>query len=92
MTLPRAYPERASGSGGGGTVTAESIGLGNVDNTSDVNKPISTAQQDALDLKVDTDPTAATGASAVNNIIIMSQANYDAISLKDPFTLYIIND
>lgn len=31
------------------------IGLGNVDNTSDINKPISTATQTALDLKVDTE-------------------------------------
>lgn len=30
------------------------IGLGNVDNTSDVNKPISTATQTALDLKAST--------------------------------------
>lgn len=30
-------------------VTAEQIGLGNVDNTSDVDKPISTATQEALD-------------------------------------------
>ncbi len=34
---------------GGGTKT--DIGLGNVDNTSDLNKPISTATQTALDLK-----------------------------------------
>jgi hypothetical protein len=31
--------------------TAASIGLGNVDNTSDADKPVSTAQQAALDLK-----------------------------------------
>ena len=30
-------------------VTAEQVGLGNVDNTSDINKPVSTAQQEALD-------------------------------------------
>lgn len=30
------------------------VGLGNVDNTSDVNKPVSTAQQTALNLKFDT--------------------------------------
>ena len=30
------------------------VGLGNVDNTSDLNKPVSTATQDALDLKLDT--------------------------------------
>ena len=34
-------------------VTKNQIGLGNVDNTSDLNKPVSTAQQTALDKKVD---------------------------------------
>lgn len=34
-------------------VTATQVGLGNADNTSDINKPVSTAQQTALDLKVD---------------------------------------
>lgn len=33
------------------SVTKTQVGLGNVDNTSDVNKPVSTAQQAALDLK-----------------------------------------
>lgn len=35
------------------TVTKAQVGLGNVDNTSDANKPISTAQQTALNGKVD---------------------------------------
>jgi hypothetical protein len=35
------------------TITTTDIGLGNVDNTSDVNKPVSTAQQTALNLKED---------------------------------------
>ncbi len=35
------------------SVTASQVGLGNVDNTSDVNKPISTATQAALDDKAD---------------------------------------
>ncbi len=34
-------------------VTKAQVGLGNVDNTSDINKPISTATQAALDLKYD---------------------------------------
>lgn len=34
-------------------VTKSQVGLGNVDNTSDANKPVSTAQKAALDLKVD---------------------------------------
>lgn len=38
------------------------VGLGNVDNTSDVNKPISTATQTALDLKVD-ENASITGAT-----------------------------
>ena len=32
-------------------ITKSDVGLGNVDNTSDANKPVSTAQQTALDLK-----------------------------------------
>jgi len=35
------------------SVTAAQVGLGNVDNTSDADKPVSTAQQTALDLKAD---------------------------------------
>jgi hypothetical protein len=35
------------------SVTKTQVGLGNVDNTSDVNKPVSTATQTALDGKVD---------------------------------------
>lgn len=36
-----------------GGITKTMVGLGNVDNTSDVNKPVSTATQTALDLKLD---------------------------------------
>lgn len=43
------------------------VGLGNVDNTSDVNKPVSTAQQTALDGKqpIDADLTAIAGLASV---------------------------
>lgn len=41
------------------------VGLGNVDNTSDVNKPVSTAQQAALNLKVN---LSATGTAAARNL------------------------
>ena len=34
------------------SVTKDQIGLANVDNTSDINKPISTATQNALDTKI----------------------------------------
>ena len=39
------------------TYTANEIGLGNVDNTADIDKPISTATQTALDSKADTGHT-----------------------------------
>ena len=39
------------------SVTKAQVGLGNVDNTSDQNKPVSTAQQQALDLKADKSTT-----------------------------------
>jgi len=40
------------------SVTKNEVGLGNVDNTSDANKPISTLQQNALNLKIDTVPSS----------------------------------
>lgn len=43
------------------TVTKGDVGLGNVDNTSDANKPVSTAQQTALDLKAPLASPALTG-------------------------------
>ena len=45
------------------TLTKGDVGLGNVNNTSDAAKPVSTAQQTALDLKADktTSPVAPTG-------------------------------
>ncbi|MEN9696647.1 MAG: hypothetical protein RLZ56_68, partial [Bacteroidota bacterium] len=39
-------------------ISASKVGLGNVDNTSDLNKPISTATQAALDLKLNSADTA----------------------------------
>jgi len=47
---------------GGLTLHKASVGLGNVDNTSDVAKPVSTAQQEALDLKAPLASPAFTGS------------------------------
>jgi len=44
-------------------VTKTMVGLGNVDNTSDANKPVSTAQQTALNLKVS--KTSDTGTAII---------------------------
>jgi hypothetical protein len=48
-----------------GGATKASIGLGNVDNTSDTNKPISTATQNALDNKLDISAVALVGTSGL---------------------------
>lgn len=53
------------------SVTKDSVGLGNVDNTSDINKPVSTATQTALNLKADKSDTytkAETVAAVLANI------------------------
>lgn len=51
-------------------VTAAQVGLGNVDNTSDENKPVSTAQQTALDLKQNiTDNSLPTTSKTITGAI-----------------------
>jgi hypothetical protein len=61
------------------------VGLSNVDNTSDANKPVSTAQQSALDLKADLaspaltgSPTAPTQTAADNSTKLATTAYADA--------------
>lgn len=52
------------------------VGLGNVDNTSDTGKPVSTAQQAALDLKqdLDSDLTAIAGIAPTNDDVIQRKS------------------
>ena len=47
-------------------ITKSMVGLGNVDNTSDANKPVSTTQQTALDLKAPLANPTFTGTVALN--------------------------
>lgn len=44
--------QSVAGKTGAVTVTSADVGLGNVNNTSDANKPISTAAQAALDARI----------------------------------------
>ena len=60
-------------------VTAAQVGLGNVNNTSDANKPVSTATQAALDLKAN-----LTDIPTVNDATITIQKNGTKV---DDFTL-----
>jgi hypothetical protein len=48
-------------------LTSSSVGLGNVDNTSDANKPVSTATQTALDLKANLASPTFTGTVTLPN-------------------------
>ena len=77
------------GDGSGLTgLTKSQVGLGNVDNTSDVDKPVSTAQQTALDAKV-TKGTTYTSTPDCTTVETLTQADYDGIT-PDANTLYVI--
>jgi hypothetical protein len=68
-------------------LTKTDVGLANVDNTTDANKPISTATAAALTNKV----SGAT-ASGPNALILWAgtKAQYDAISSKSSTTVYVV--
>jgi hypothetical protein len=51
-------------------LTKNDVGLGNVDNTSDLNKPVSTATQTALDLKASISAIAELAQDAVNTAVV----------------------
>jgi hypothetical protein len=57
------------------TLDKTAVGLGNIDNTSDANKPISTATQTALDAKLD-ETHAGTGGTAHADVIAGGAAGF----------------
>jgi len=65
------------------TIDKTFVGLGNVDNTSDVNKPVSTAQQTAIDAKVGDIIT-----DGVTTIAPSQNAVFDALALKQSILSY----
>lgn len=76
-------------------LTKSDVGLANVDNTSDANKPISTATQTALDLKANLvsptftgTPTAPTPSANDNSTKIATTAYVDALVTEYPETNY----
>ena len=73
--------QSVAGKTGTVTLVKGDVGLGNVDNTSDANKPVSTAQQTALNLKANLAspaltgiPTAPTAAQATNTTQVATTA------------------
>lgn len=81
-------------SGTQGAVTPAAIGLGNVDNTSDLNKPISTATQTALDLKAPLASPHLTGAPVDSTITALTSATTITpdFSLSNNFTLTLAHN
>lgn len=78
------------------SVTKNQIGLGNVDNTSDADKPISTAAQTALNSKQDTisdlstiRSNATAGAGAAAKVTGITETGNDHIKMGNGITLYI---
>lgn len=69
------------------TLNKNAVGLANVDNTSDANKPISTATQTALNLKENSanKATTMTGNTTSNVFFLTAKAIYDwAVALFQP--------
>ena len=67
-------------------ITATMVGLGNVNNTSDANKPISTATQTALDLKGTVKKVNGVSPNANGEIAISLGRNYTGIYNNGSFT------
>jgi len=75
-------------------VTSTHVGLGNVDNTSDANKPVSTATQTALDLKLDSSTAASTyltQALASTGYVAVAQPSIDYYITNSGSGAYLVN-
>lgn len=73
-------------------VTASQVGLGNVDNTSDANKPVSTAQQTALNLKEDKSNKVTSFTSPNNTDYATTQATINLVDNRVQSNIKIIGD
>lgn len=69
-------------------ITKSMVGLGNVDNTSDVNKPISTATQNALNLKENTaNKNTANGYAGLGSDGKLFSNQLPSITITDTFVV-----
>ena len=77
-----------------GGITKSMVGLANVDNTTDANKPVSTATQTALDLKLDTSTAASTyltQALASTGYVAVAQPSIDYYITNSGSGAYTVN-
>lgn len=70
INKPTAPVTSVAGKTGAVTLVKGDVGLANVDNTSDVNKPVSSATQTALNLKADSDDLSAVALSGSYNDLL----------------------
>jgi hypothetical protein len=77
-----------------GGITKSMVGLGDVDNTTDANKPVSTATQTALDLKLDSSTAASTyltQALASTGYVAVAQPSIDYYITNSGSGAYLVN-
>ena len=73
------------------SVTKSQVGLSNVDNTSDINKPISTNTQTALNTKADKVITITAGAGLIGGGDLSSNKTINIASANDGITINVDN-
>ena len=74
-------------------LTKSSVGLENVDNTSDANKPVSTATQTALDLKANLNAPTFTGTvTSTNDLVIDGNLTVNGTTFNASSTSITIED
>lgn len=73
-------------------ITSTMVGLGNVDNTSDVNKPISSATQTALDLKANLAGPTFTGTTTTDDLVVNGDFTVNGTNFAASATTITIED
>ena len=74
-------------------LTKSSVGLANVDNTSDANKPVSTATQTALDLKAPLSAPTFTGTvTSTNDVVVNGNLTVNGTTFNASSTSITIED
>jgi len=73
-------------------LTKSSVGLANVDNTSDANKPVSTATQTALDLKANLAGPVFTGTTVATDLVVNGDFTVNGSNFSASATSITIED
>lgn len=86
-TIRTSFQEHISNESNPHSVTKTQVGLENVDNTSDIDKPVSTAQQNALDSALSTHNTSEISHSDIRLLISGLTTRLNALADSDDTTL-----